>query len=652
MGEGDGVIGAARARDRRRSPSSAAPRGSRSEEPCATTRRWPRRWLAGRGPPPHRAEPLGRLRARRATARSSARARPNRPAGRTPKSRRSRAAGDRGRGATAYVTLEPCSHRRPHAARAPTLLDRRRRRAGRRRARRPRSARRGRGRRAAARGRASTSTVGVERRGRRRELAPYLHHRRTGRPFVVAKVATSLDGRVAAADGTSQWITSARRARRCARAARRLAGDRRRRGHRARRPARAHRARRRARAERPPLRVLARRPRARARDRAAVRHAARADARRHHRRARRRARSTRGRAAGAKVEVVAPGADGAASTSTRRSRCSGARACSRCWSKAAARCSVACSRAATRNGSSSTSRRCCSATRGTPGFRLRRSRRRSPTRPRYGCATCVRSAPTSGSTTSSTDRRRRLMFTGIVEELGRVRAVTPNEGGARIEIDAQARARRRRASARRSRSTAAASRSSTCGDDWWAADAVIETLARTNLGDLARRRPREPRTAGAPRRPARRPPRAGPRRRDRHRASARPQPDGSTPMRDRSARRRAALRRAQGIDHRRRHQPHRRRARTTTASTIAVIPHTLAVTTLGTVAAGAPREPRSRLIAKYVERLVAATRAGARHDVRRSRTSHRRGQSAVSSSSSSTTRTARTRATSSSRPRR
>ena len=29
------------------------------------------------------------------------------------------------------------------------------------------------------------------------------------------------------------------------------------------------------------------------------------------------------------------------------------------------------------------------------------------------------------------------MFTGIVEELGAVRAVTPNEGGARIEITAR-----------------------------------------------------------------------------------------------------------------------------------------------------------------------------------------------------------------------
>lgn len=39
------------------------------------------------------------------------------------------------------------------------------------------------------------------------QLRPYLHHRRTGRPFVVLKMATTLDGCVAAADGSSRWIT-------------------------------------------------------------------------------------------------------------------------------------------------------------------------------------------------------------------------------------------------------------------------------------------------------------------------------------------------------------------------------------------------------------------------------------------------------------
>ena len=39
------------------------------------------------------------------------------------------------------------------------------------------------------------------------QLAPYLHHRRTGRPLVVLKLALSLDGRTAAPDGSSQWIT-------------------------------------------------------------------------------------------------------------------------------------------------------------------------------------------------------------------------------------------------------------------------------------------------------------------------------------------------------------------------------------------------------------------------------------------------------------
>ena len=39
------------------------------------------------------------------------------------------------------------------------------------------------------------------------QLAAYLWHRRTGRPFVVLKVAATLDGVIAMADGSSQWIT-------------------------------------------------------------------------------------------------------------------------------------------------------------------------------------------------------------------------------------------------------------------------------------------------------------------------------------------------------------------------------------------------------------------------------------------------------------
>ncbi|MDQ3499507.1 MAG: bifunctional diaminohydroxyphosphoribosylaminopyrimidine deaminase/5-amino-6-(5-phosphoribosylamino)uracil reductase RibD [Actinomycetota bacterium] len=36
----------------------------------------------------------------------------------------------------------------------------------------------------------------------------YFHHRRTGRPLVILKLAATLDGQTSAADGTSQWITA------------------------------------------------------------------------------------------------------------------------------------------------------------------------------------------------------------------------------------------------------------------------------------------------------------------------------------------------------------------------------------------------------------------------------------------------------------
>ena len=56
--------------------------------------------------------------------------------------------------------------------------------------------------------------VGVRTAEIEQQLLPYLHHRRTGRPYVVLKMAMSLDGRTAAPDGSSHWITGpeARRA--------------------------------------------------------------------------------------------------------------------------------------------------------------------------------------------------------------------------------------------------------------------------------------------------------------------------------------------------------------------------------------------------------------------------------------------------------
>jgi diaminohydroxyphosphoribosylaminopyrimidine deaminase/5-amino-6-(5-phosphoribosylamino)uracil reductase len=51
--------------------------------------------------------------------------------------------------------------------------------------------------------------VGVREHEVRAQLAPYLKHRHTRRPWVVLKLAATLDGRTAAPDGSSRWITGA-----------------------------------------------------------------------------------------------------------------------------------------------------------------------------------------------------------------------------------------------------------------------------------------------------------------------------------------------------------------------------------------------------------------------------------------------------------
>jgi diaminohydroxyphosphoribosylaminopyrimidine deaminase/5-amino-6-(5-phosphoribosylamino)uracil reductase len=116
-----------------------------------------------------------------------------------------REAGDRAHGATAYVTLEPCAHQGRTPPCAPALVE-----AGVRRVvvavLDPDEKVGGRGV-EILRAAGITVDVGIGAGDAARSLAPYLHHRRTGRPLCLLKTAVSIDGRTAAADGTSQWIT-------------------------------------------------------------------------------------------------------------------------------------------------------------------------------------------------------------------------------------------------------------------------------------------------------------------------------------------------------------------------------------------------------------------------------------------------------------
>jgi diaminohydroxyphosphoribosylaminopyrimidine deaminase/5-amino-6-(5-phosphoribosylamino)uracil reductase len=114
-------------------------------------------------------------------------------------------AGDRARGATAYVTLEPCNHHGNTPPCTEALID-----AGVVRTvialEDPDPRVRGTG---VERLRAAVIVVldGVGTDAVARSLAPYRHQRATGRAFALLKTAMSLDGRTAAADGSSHWIT-------------------------------------------------------------------------------------------------------------------------------------------------------------------------------------------------------------------------------------------------------------------------------------------------------------------------------------------------------------------------------------------------------------------------------------------------------------
>ncbi len=119
------------------------------------------------------------------------------------------AAGDAARGATAYVTLEPCAHASPRGPACSDALIA----AG---VARVVIAAQDPDPRTDGKGIARLQAAGIEAvfnvlpAAARTAMAPWWTRHTEGRPFVTLKLATSLDGCIARADGSSRWITGTR----------------------------------------------------------------------------------------------------------------------------------------------------------------------------------------------------------------------------------------------------------------------------------------------------------------------------------------------------------------------------------------------------------------------------------------------------------